>query len=184
MSEKDKPRKSHMIRNIAIALIVLLAAFLGAVIVADIEFTCYGCGFTSSAQIQVSPISCTGIANTTCSAELVNTGTADTNVVSGSITFGGKSVIGTCQQLTLRAGTTTKVGCIFLAPPGVPVEAFTGSIGTSNGGQALFSGVFIPDSGGYTSTTYSTSWTGAMTTMTTTVTMTTTITYLTSDTLP
>ena len=173
-----------MVRNVAIALIVLLVVFLGVVIIAGFVFTCYGCGWTSSAQIQVSPISCTGTANTTCSAELVNTGTADTNVVSGSITFGGRSVMGTCQQLTLRAGSTTEDGCTFPTPPGVPGEAFTGAIVTSNGGQAEFSGVFSADSGGYTSTTYSTSWTGAMTTMTTTVTMTTTITYLTSDTLP
>jgi hypothetical protein len=171
--------ESHKARNIVIVAIIGLGALTAAIVVANIYYGCLGCyGFVAVAQVRVASISCTGSSNTTCSAELSNTGAAGTQVVSAYIVVSGRSVSGSCQHATVPpAGdyeSNTNVRCTFPIAPGVPGAMFVGSIMTSNGGQVQFTGVFSATSGGYTSTTYVTSWNGPPTTMTTTVTMTTT----------
>lgn len=142
MSGGQKPKaKSHGLRNVIIASIIVLGALITLIFVSQFVFYCCG-GFTSSAVVQVTSISCTGTTNTTCFAKLQNTGSADTSVISGSLTVGGQSVMGTCQLPALHAGSTADLKCTFPTTPGVPGQQFTGYVGTSNGASVPFAGTF------------------------------------------
>jgi len=134
--------KSHVLRNAVIVSIVILGALAAVIFMSELVFfNCCG-GFTNFSIVQVTSSSCTGTTGITCSVKLLNSGSADTSVVSGSLTVNGQSASGTCQRLKLDAGSTTTVACTFPITPGVPGQQFTGVIGTSDGASVRFEGTF------------------------------------------
>ena len=135
-----------------IATVILIAiTLIAAIAIAGFVFGLFG-SFTSNAQVTATA-TCKA-SGATCVVTLSNTGTANTNVLSASITFGGQTValtLGgtgtTCSgsgtgPFAVTAGTTCAIG--GTAASGTPSTGaqFVITLSLANSGQPSATGVF------------------------------------------
>jgi hypothetical protein len=138
-SDSNPAKKSHTVRNVIVVVALLAAA--GFIFVAGYQSNCFGCSFPSNAIVSIQSVTCTGSANLSCTAELQNYGTASTKADGATITFGGQGWVGTCNQETLRVGSTNTFECDFQTGVGSPGTSFMYTTTLSNG-YATFNGNF------------------------------------------
>lgn len=96
-----------------IATVILIAiTLIAAIAIAGFVFGLFG-SFTSSAQVTATATCVVSAGSGTCTVNLSNTGTANTNVLSATITYAGST-----QGLTPAAGGSCPLatGSVFPAP--------------------------------------------------------------------
>ena len=133
-----------------IATVILIAiTLIAAIAVAGFVFGLFG-SFTSNAQVTATA-TCSATGGT-CVVTLSNTGTANTNVLSASITFGGATRAitpggtGTTCAVTatgygITAGTTCAIGYAFTGTASTGSQ-FVITLSLANSGQPQATGVF------------------------------------------
>jgi len=143
-TEEKAVRKSHTIRNVIV--IVALLALLTVTCLAlymGFSYGCFGCGgLPSTANVLVTSVTCTGTASLVCTAELQNTGAASTEAIGATITFGGHSTAGTCNQAVAYAGETSPFQCSFQTSSGSLGSPFAYRLSLSDGVAVIFDGNF------------------------------------------
>ncbi|MDG6981107.1 MAG: type IV pilin [Nitrososphaerota archaeon] len=140
-----------------IATVILIAiTLIAAIAIAGFVFGLFG-SFTSTARLAVSATSIsatsfTTTCTTTCTITVQNTGTANAAITSITLVYGGVTYTGTiatASQPTVTAGSsytlelsvagTWSPSSFGAASSG---QAFSGSLGASNGGSISFTGTF------------------------------------------
>ncbi len=130
-----------------IATVILIAiTLIAAIAIAGFVFGLFG-SFTSNAQVTATA-SCYESATTPyCTVSLSNTGTANTNALSGTITYSGTTTglnATTWTTTAVKAGTTTS---LYFDISGLTVTPSVGSqfiitISLANSGQPQATGTF------------------------------------------
>ncbi|MDG6981486.1 MAG: hypothetical protein JRN51_10305, partial [Nitrososphaerota archaeon] len=128
-----------------IATVILIAiTLIAAIAIAGFVFGLFG-SFTSTAQLSATGTSISHSALTSGTISVQNTGTANANINSVSLTFGGLTcslTLSTAVPVTAGSSATiTLTGITGCATP-ASGEQFTGSLSASNGGQISFTGTF------------------------------------------
>ena len=136
-----------------IATVILIAiTLIAAIAIAGFVFGLFG-SFTSNAEVTATA-TCSATSPYDCTVTLSNTGTANTNVLSASITFGGKTVPLTLTAATtnacaasgsawaVTAGTTCAItGAVSSGTPSTGAQ-FVITLSLANSGQPSATGVF------------------------------------------
>ena len=134
-----------------IATVILIAiTLIAAIAIAGFVFGLFG-SFTSNAQVTATATCVAGTAQP-CTVYLSNTGTANTNVLSASITFGGKTTAltfgtqgtgqcGAALPAAVTAGTTCNVVFNY-SGTGSAGSQFVITLSLANSGQPQATGVF------------------------------------------
>ncbi|MDA4123924.1 MAG: type IV pilin [Thaumarchaeota archaeon] len=137
-------RKNRKAISPVLATVILIAiTLIAAIAIAGFVFGLFG-SFTSSAQVSAQVVGCTTTTLSSCTINLLNSGTSNANTVGSSIRFAGVTYTGNaCGGVTATAGATTPATCVMTNVP-VPASgsAFTGSISLSNGASVPFTGTF------------------------------------------
>jgi len=143
--EVKPDKKSHKVRNvIIIAAVVALLALGGSVLIIGLQMGCFTClaSIPASAAVSIKSVTCTGSAGLICTAELQNTGAASTEATGATITFGGVSTVGTCNQTAVNAGETSAFQCNFQTGTGGQGSSFFYLVMLSNGANPTSNGNF------------------------------------------
>ena len=146
MNFEKVQRKNRKAISPVLATVILIAiTLIAAIAVAGFVFGLFGT-FTATAQVSAASVSCvytTGV----CTLVLSNTGNSPVTITScaftGAAVNGGGPGTESHAGNSLAPGATDTSTCTAGTKPtsGAGTEV-TGSVGLSNGGQALFSGIW------------------------------------------
>ena len=136
-------KKRKAISPVLATVILIAITLIAAIAIAGFVFGLFG-SFTSTARVSVSVTSCAfGATNEACILSAINTGTANVNAVSCSLTYGGTTYAGTITGAPAAIGATSTAVSLTCTGPTTAAGAgvsVVGSVALSNGGSAPFSG--------------------------------------------
>ncbi len=147
-------RRRKGVSEVLGTIVLIAITLIAAVAVSGFVFGLFG-RYTVSATVVASGASCrdNGAGVITCTMLLVNTGSANTNVVPGAVlnyvdsSLGAQTISGVASFANpLNSGHSGMVTVTFTENPGYGGakvgSTFTGSVSLSNGGEPLFAGSF------------------------------------------
>ena len=146
MNSRTFGRHRRAISPVLATVILIAITLIAAISIAGFVFGLFGT-FTTTAQVGATSVACThgagGTAN--CAIILYNNGNSPAKTTGCSFTGSNGAGAGTLTGGgTIPAGSTLSITCTTGATAGAtnPGTQATGSIGLSNGGDALFTGTF------------------------------------------
>jgi archaeal type IV pilus assembly protein PilA len=134
-----------------IATVILIAiTLIAAIAIAGFVFGLFG-SFTANAQVTATA-SCSPTGATGCTVNLSNTGTANTNVLSATITFAGTTnaltfatggtCVGAALPIPITAGTSCTMDFTYTATGATTGSQFIITLSLANSAQPQATGVF------------------------------------------
>jgi len=138
--------KRKAISPVLATVILIAITLIAAIAIAGFVFGLFGT-FTKTATVSASVTSCVwNTVNEVCDLAMINSGTSNTIANSCSMTYGGKTYVGTVAGIlpsttTLTAGTTQNIACTGTGTVDAGAgNTVTGSVATSNGGSIIWTG--------------------------------------------